>query len=292
VVAFLSDSLFSFPLHLPANALTLVFLLGALQSRALGEPQRTIALGKHAARILAGITLLIALMVGTLAYRDWRADYYLDLGMRHAKLRENEEAKQALEKSAQLDLAPAESLYWLGVIALRDDDLERAREYFERTLPRFTTESGYYQLALVHFRLGELDQAKRYLDLLLAMDPSPNLKPDALYLQALLVSQTGSAEEAIELLIDAGKRYPNEEKFPVALAQVYLRRGETEQAKQGFQQALAIVERKLKVLDEKLAPGRQLPLDDYSRWTTERESLRRLKEELETLLRRLSAPSP
>jgi O-antigen ligase/Tfp pilus assembly protein PilF len=292
VIAFLSDSLFSFPLHLPANALAMVFLLGALQSRALGKPQGTITLGKRAARITAGIVLVIALIVSLLAYQDWRADYYLDLGMRQAKLGENEKAKQALEKSVQLDLAPAEALYWLGVIALREDDLARAREYFERTLPRFTTESGYYQLALVYFRLGELDQAKRYLDLLLAMDPSPDLKPDALYLQALLVSQTGSPEKAIELLIDAGKRYPNEEKFPVALAQVYLGRGEIEQAKQGFQQALAIVERKLKVLDQKLAPGRQVPIDDYSRWTAERENLRSLKEELETFLRRLSASSP
>lgn len=292
VLAFLSDSLFSFPLHLPANALALVFLLGALQSRALGEPQETITLGERAARLTAGIVLVIAIIVSLLAYRDWRADYYLDLGMRYAKLGENEEAKQALEKSAQLDLAPAEALYWLGVIALREDDLRRAREYFERTLPRFTTESGYYQLALVYSRLGELDQAERYLDLLLAMDPSPDLKPDALYLQALLVSQTEGPEKAIELLIDAGKRYPNEEKFPVALAQAYLRRGEIEQAKQGFQRALAIVERKLKVLDERLAPGRQVPLDDYSRWTAERENLRKLRDELEQALRRLSGPSP
>ena len=288
IVAFLSDSLFSFPLHLPANALVFVFLLGALFSRALSPCGREAALGRQGARVLAVIIGLIALTVGVLAYRDWLADTYLDQGMRLAKLGKNEEAKRLLEKSVKLDLAPAEALYWLGTLAVREGDLEQARDDFERMLPRFTTESGYYQLALVYFQLGEYEKSHKYVDRLLSMDPSPDLKPDALYLQAVLLSRMEGPEAAVSRLEELLRQYPREEKFWVALAQLYWAQGETARAKETFEKALDLVNRKLKALDRKLQPGREVPLDDYARWSAERESLRQLRDELEQTLRKLS----
>ena len=297
VAAFLSDSLFSFPLHLPANALAFVFLLGALHSRALGasrerEREREWVLGERGTLVLAIAVGLIALAVSALAYRDWLADTYLDRGMRLAKLGEDAEAKRLLEKSLRLDVAPAEALYWLGTIAVREGDLERARDYFERMLPRFTTEVGYYQLANVYFQLGEYEKSREYLDLLLSMDPSPGLKPDALYLRAVLTARIEGPEAALPQLEALVEQYPDEEKLLVAVAQLYLAQGQRERARETLEKALALVERKLKVLDRKLQPGRQVPLDDYARWTAEREGLRRLKEELEETLRRLSSGSP
>lgn len=291
-VAFLSDSLFSFPLHLPANALLFAFLLGALSSPALGAPSRTVSLGVQGTRVLAGVVVGIAMIVSVFAYRDWLADTYLDRGMRAAKLREDTEAKRLLEKSVELDFAPAEAFYWLGTIALREGDPERARDYFEQMLPRFTTESGYYQLALVYFQLGEYEKSREYLDLLLAMDPSPTLKPEALYLQVTLISRLEGPEAALSQVEELVKRYPNEEKLWVALAQLYLAQGERERAKVTLEKTLRLVNRKLKALDRRLQPGRALPLDDYARWTAERESLRKLRDELERALRRLSAGSP
>ena len=292
IVAFLSDSLFSFPLHLPANALLFVFFLGALSSRALRAHAKEISLGKRGARILAVCVTIIALTVGVFAYRDWRADTYLDRGMRSAKLGENEEAQRLLEKSVQLDFAPSEAFYWLGTLALREEDPETARDYFERMLPRFTTESGYYQLALAYFQLGEYEKSREYLELLLSMDPSPSLKPDVLYLKAVLASRAEGPESAVPQLEELVQRYPNEEKFLVALAQLYLSQGKRDQAKGTFEKALGLVDRKLKALDRKLQPGREVPLNDYARWTAERESLRKLKDELEQTLRRLSSGSP
>lgn len=292
ITAFLSDSLFSFPLHLPANALLFVFLLGALSSRALGAPSRTVSLGAQGTRVLAGVVVGIALIVSVFAYRDWRADTYLDRGMRAAKLGEDEEAKRLLETSVEWDFAPAEAFYWLGTIALREGDPERAREYFERMLPRFTTESGYYQLALAYFQLGEYEKSREYLDFLLTMDPSPTLKPDALYLRAVLIARTEGREAAVSQLEQLVRQYRNEEKMYVALAQLYLAQGEREKAKETFEQALTLVERKLQGLDRRLQPGRAVPLDEYARWTAERESLRKLRDELERALRRLSSESP
>ncbi|GEM_PF-282896 len=294
IVAFLSDSLFSFPLHLPANALLFVFLLGALSSRALGvgTPAREIALGKRGTRVLAGVVVGVALIVSVFAYRDWRADTYLDRGMRYAKLGEDEEARRLLERSVQLDVAPTEALYWLGTIALRRGDLERARDYLERALPVFPTESGYYQLANVYFQLGEYEKSREYLELLLSMDPSPTLKPDVLYLQAVLTARIEGPEAALPQLEELVREYPNEERLLVAVAQLYLAQGERQRAEETLRRALTLVNRKLQTLDRRLRPGREVPLDDYARWTAERENLRELKDELEQALRRLSSESP
>lgn len=289
--AFMSDSFFSFPLHLPANALAFVFLLGALQSKALGGGSRpALPLGKRASRALFASILVLALGVSVLAYRDWRADTYLDRGIRQFKLAKLEEAKALFEESLKLDFAPAEALYWLGLIHFQQGDLKRSREYFLRSLSSQTLESTYFYLARIYEQEGDLTTAQSYVEELLRIDPAPSLKQDALQLQALLLYKQGAVEEGIARLKELSEETPSP-RLLATLGQMYLEQGLIEEARQSFEKALKLIDQKLKHLEKKLRPGATLSLDDFHRLSSERTLLKQLKEQLEQTLRSLS-PSP
>ncbi len=286
IVAFMSDSIFSFPLHLPANALVLIFLLGALHSRAVGRESLVISLGGRSSHLLAAGLILVALTVSYLAYRDWRADLYLDLGTRLLKEGDLSGAQAAFEQSLRWDLTPAESLYWLGLIAYQQGDLERSRELFTRALPVFVTENIYFYLALIEERLGERAAAQKYLDQLLALDPEPSLKLDARQLQALLWYKQGRIPEALQQI----QRLFEESGSPRMLAtlgQMQAEQGQLEEARKSFQAALALVNERLSQLEEILAPGKTLPLDSYYRLRSEQESLKQLQKTIEENLKKL-----
>lgn len=296
VVAFMSDSLFSFPLHLPANALVLIFLLGTLQSRALGEMRFVVSLGPETSRVLAGLVFLVAFVVSFFAYRDWLSDLYLDLGYRQFRSGEVAAAKESLERSVRLDFAPADALYWLGLIYAKEGDLARSLESFERCLPSFATEGTYYQLARVHLqfvqsaqgsKIEHLEQAKSYLETLFAIDPDPSLKSDALYLKGLILWEEGKPDEAQALLEDLFQRYPDKEELPVALAQIHLQQRLPFKARETFEQALKIIDQKLARLQQLLAPGSEVALDDYYTWKSDQKRLEELKAKVEEALRRL-----
>ncbi|OGF53120.1 MAG: hypothetical protein A2Z21_06935 [Candidatus Fraserbacteria bacterium RBG_16_55_9] len=313
VVAFMSDSFFSFPLHLPASVLALVFLLGVLQSRALGEDQGSprVTLEAEGSWILASVVLIVAFMVSIFAYRDWQADIYLDQGQRLAKVGGDspitkQQATEWLETSLGLDFAPGEVFYWLGLMNLEEGNYLKARELFERSLSRFPTEITYYQLARVNFQLEQLEEAKgptgnavasrryhedsrSYLAKLVAMEPEPATKMDALHLKALTLYDDGHLNEARSLLEDLRQRYPEEEDVAITLGQMYLKQGQTDKARQSFEQALRIINKKLAQLQKQLSPAVdvQVPIDDYYRWKSEQQNLEGLKARVEEILRRL-----
>jgi tetratricopeptide (TPR) repeat protein len=298
VVAFLSDSLFSFPLHLPANALALTFLLGALESRALRgqEPSPEVSLGEQGSWISASIVLLVAFSVCVFAYRDWQADLYLDRALRLVKAsqlpEDRAQARAWFEKSLRLDVAPTESLYWLGTLYAEEGDLLKGLEFLERSLPHFATETTYYQLARIYIQLARIEQiertdaaafqrylqgARRHLHMIISMEAVAHIKTDALYLLALLEYLEGQVDAARARLEELAQLYPQEENIPVALAQIYRQQSLFEKAREHFEQALVIIDGKLARLQRQLAVGRQVPLDDYYRWSNDRRNLEELR---------------
>lgn len=312
VVAFMSDSLFSFPLHLPANVLVLIFLLAAQHSRALDNPQQPsphLLLGKRLSWLMASVVFLAASTVSVFAYRDWQADVYLDQAQRLVKgggsPDSREQAKELLERSLRLDIDPGEVLYWLGFMYIEEGDFLQGKELLERSLPRFATETSYLQLASVNLRLAQIERAKGaaatpelirryredtrdYLEQLLAIDPEPSVKVEALYLKALVLFEEGKGDEALSLLEDLRERNPDAESLLVTLGQIHLSRGELGKARQSFEQALAIIDEKLAQLRTQLsAVGTQVPLDAYYGWKAEQEKLETLKRNVEAALRRL-----
>jgi len=301
-VAFMSDSLFSFPLHLPANALALAFLVGALHSRALGRPQSVVALGVQATRVFAGVVLSMAIVVSVFAYRDWLADLYLDRGKALLTVWGDElGAQEYFERSIRLDFAPAEALYWLGFLHLRRGDLERSLEFFERSLSGLTTESSYYHLSQVNLKLAQaekdrgsieearlhLKEARRYVDLLWALDPNPSFKPEVRYLHALILYEEGHWEEALATLKEILATHKDPVKIHLNIGEIYLDLGELEGAREHLKQALRSIEEKLTEIRSSLTPGSGLSPAAHRALISTMEELERLKARVEELLSRL-----
>ena len=284
IVAFLSDSLFSFPLHLPANALAFTFLLGAFYSKALGEPRVLISLRRTGTRIAAIITLLIAVAVSTFAYRDWMADRYLDSARVYLhSLGDVRTAKYLFERSVKLDFAPGEAYYQLAMIALQDGDLKKAKELLKKSSSVFVTEQTYYFLAQVSLQLDEIEDARKYVDLLLAADPSPDLKPDALYVKALVSYKQGQLDEAIALLKAVLEAKPKEAKVYLNLGEIYVEQREFQAAKDHLLRAQLLLEEQLNDLQEQLTSP-ELPPGARELLRSQQKELERLKSRTEELL--------
>jgi tetratricopeptide (TPR) repeat protein len=275
IVAFLSDALFSFPVHLPANALAFAFLLGAFYSRALGPSGRVIVLRGTGVKVLATVVLLIAVTVSTFAYRDWLADRYLDRAQLLLGVGRYEEGEQLLLRSVALDVAPAKALYLLGTLYLKEGDARQAVKVLERSLPRHVEEDSYQLLALAYFQLGDFQRARQYLNRFFAIDPHPSLKRDGRYLDALLSYYEGRVDEAITALKALIREGYQPEKLHLNLGEIYLERGELEDAKAHLLEAQRLIERELAALGE----GRSL----------RHQELNRLKARVEALLQRTSS---
>ncbi|MFB6285630.1 MAG: tetratricopeptide repeat protein [Candidatus Bipolaricaulia bacterium] len=318
IVAFLSDSFFSFPLHLPANALALVTLIGVIHSPVFGPTRPQPRLGRTAAQVTAGVVLAMALGVSVFAYRDWRADVLLDAALTEQQRSGNSaEVESLFRQSAELAVAPGQAYYWLGVISANDGErltaegksdqarrqFERARRYLETALNRYNTENVYFELARSLERLGNYEQSERYLRTLIQMDPSDDLKRQARQLRALILYQQGQPEEALSIMRNLGDAHPRSPHIQFTLAQMLADRastladeGKREAAQANVDEARAILERaletvnqRLRTLERKLNPDEDtsVPLSKYSEWRSQRDSLQRLRSNMRQLLDRL-----
>lgn len=305
IVAFMSDSLFSFPLHLPANALALVSLVGLIHSPVFGPSRWQVQMGRTSAQIVAGAVLVTALAVSVFAYRDWQADLALDAALAEQQRSGNtSQVERLFRQSAQLAVAPGESYYWLGVISANQGEqltaqgqteqaqgqFRAARQYLEAAIDRYNTENVYFHLARSLERLGDYEQAQRYLEILVQMDPSDDLKRQARQLRALILYQGGQTDESIALMRELVDVYARSPHLQFTLGQMLADQGRYAAARDRLNEAMAIIERELRRLDRKLNPQADttVPLSDYSQWRSERESLEQLRGSVQRLLDQLS----
>ena len=90
------------------------------------------------------------------------------------------EARALGEKLAQLETTPPFHFFDLGVAAMRSGDYKAARELFMKEIDR---EAYYHEfhfwLALAHYGLGDMPQARKQLTL--AMETSPTRENQSLY---------------------------------------------------------------------------------------------------------------
>ncbi len=318
IVAFLSDSVFSFPLHLPANALALVALIGLIHSPAFGATRPQVRLGRTATRATAGVVVALALGVSVFAYRDWRADVLLDAALTEQQRSGNSaEVESLFRQSAELAVAPGQAYYWLGVISANEGErltaegrsdqaqrqFERARGYLETALNRYNTENVYFQLARSLERLGNHERSQRYLSTLIQMDPSDDLKRQARQLRALILYQQGQSDEALSVMRSLNDAHPRSPHIQFTLAQMLADRAGTladegrqqaaqehaDEARTVLQRTLETINQQLRSLERKLNPEEDtsVPLSQYSEWRSQRDSLQRLKSNVRQLLDRL-----
>ncbi len=242
LVAFLTDALVSFPLHLPASELNLVLLISLLYTRPLLGPTPTVTLQSPAKLALGATTLALALVVSFFAYRDWQADISLDAGEAEMNSLRYETARIALERSVALGIAPGKAFYYLGVVYSQRDELRRAREYFERSLKTYPTENAYIQLADVSLRLGEAKRAQEYLKTLLRLDPEPKMRLEAEFMLRVIVplaegDRTLVWAEIAKFL----QEHPDYPRGYLVLGELHRERGAKEAARAEFEKGLQVI---------------------------------------------------
>jgi tetratricopeptide (TPR) repeat protein len=307
VVAFMGDAFFSFPLHLPANALALVFLLALLQSRAVGQPVFEVKLPKSATAVLSLVVVVIVGVTLNYARRDWIADYDLDRAkdLYYSAKSNPDDVEKLLQESIRNDFVPSEAYYWLGLLHYQSGDYEQSQDYFLRSLPLFTTESTYFYLAVINEQDKQYDKALHYARQLLEMSPDPSLKPDTLQLQAVVTYNQGQPDQGIQALKDLGKTYPDSSRILYTLAQMYVEQGQiagkngdlqranemVRNAKDALQQANTIITKRLVQIDKTLLPGANVTLkiskSDYFGLKTEKTTLTQLQQRISDLLGQL-----
>ena len=272
LVAFLTDALVSFPLHLPASELNLVLLISLLYTRPLLGPAPTVTL-RSSAKIAVGVTaLVLAVTVSVFAYRDWQADIALDEGEAEINNLRYELARIALERSVALAIAPGKALYYLGVIYGEQGELQRARELFERSLKSYPVENTYIQLAELDLRLGETQRAREHLQKLLRLDPEPAMRLEAEFMQRVLVLVSqGDRTLVWGELAKFLQEHPDYPRAYLVQGMLHRERGALEAARAQFERGLAVIAQ----LKEKTL--RRVVQIERSRQLTDPDELTRLK---------------
>lgn len=282
IIAFMSDSIFSFPLHLPPNALAFAALLGCVCSPALGPAQCQVRLRGIGRYAVAVVVLLLAVGMSGLAYRQWAADIHLQAGQ---SLLQSGDRRgiELIEQSIDLDLAPGEANYWLGALYAYNERPDEALYYLNRAQPIFNNEFSYYMLAYAHFLNRDWSSAERYLRKLDAMEPPPTIQQEADYLQAVIAANRGqleSAQATFQRLLDEDFQPV---KMNVNLAEVYLQLRQTALAQTHLVRASEQITQERRSLDDELAE--ESARDDGLQPVRKRmEELSRLSQRIDQLM--------
>jgi tetratricopeptide (TPR) repeat protein len=303
VVAFLVDSGFDFPLHRPASALALVVFVGLLHSRPLSAGRGvtrstslaapTLKLGRRGIAALAVSILLVTVTVSLLAYRDFRADLYLEAGRLDLQAGRLLAAKAKLERSVQWAFQPATALFHLGEVYGELGNHQQAVEALERSLQGRVTEGAYLLLAQVYLQAGMDEQAWESVQRLLATEPHPIQKAPARYLKAELFRRKGDLNLALLQLRILIRDQPDFVEAYVLMAKIHQQQREFKEARElylrGLEVASDLLERKGRLLREELT-GAGLAVVEWKQLLRQIDELERQIEEIREALRGLALP--
>jgi tetratricopeptide (TPR) repeat protein len=130
------------------------------------------------------------------AQRSDDAKAYLGLGIAYLNLLRYAEARQALERSLQIDSGLAETQFQLGLLASQQGNRQDAMLRWQKAVelqPRHP--QALFNLGNVYLESGDLAQAERAFSRSLTTDPG-NMKAE--YNLALVLNKLGKTEEAKE----------------------------------------------------------------------------------------------
>ena len=151
-----------------AARVTLLLLLGASVPPASGQDPRT-ALNQHLEQAQIHLdgeryALVVRELRQALAIHARIPGAYYQLGLAHWHLQDNQEAKKAFLGELEFEPPDAYSLYYLGRIALSEGNTEEAVGYFERVLAIGTILDVRARLASGYLRLRRTEQAVALLE--------------------------------------------------------------------------------------------------------------------------------
>lgn len=288
-VAFATDALVSFPLHLSASELNLVLLISLLYTRPLLGSAPTVTLSSKTKIAVGATAFTLALVVSLFVYRDWQADIYLDAGEAEMNSLHYERARIALERSVGLAIAPGKALYYLGVVYAEEGNLHRARDYFERSLKTYPTENAYIQLADLDLQLREPQRAREHLQTLLRLDPEPTMRLEAEFMQRVLVPLAEGDRTLV--WAELAKFLQEHSDYPrgyLVRGVLHRERGDKELARAEFEKGLRVIE-KLKSgivnrVDQIRRSQRLADPDELNRLQARYAALAQMEAQLEELI--------
>jgi len=308
IVAFIADAFFSFPLHLPANALALVLLLGAMYSRALGGGSSfKFKLSRSSAVASFTVLFVVVAVVSVFAYRDWQADLSLDRGQYLYQIESDlEGALDELERNERLAFAAGKVYHWLGLIKYQQsqaaaasgsveemENLRAASEaYFKKSIGPFLNESTYFYLAVIEQEKRHYELSLEYLETLLAIDPAPSLMPNILQLEAVNIYNLGEPVEGIQMLEELAVLYPTEPAMNLTLARMYAEQWDEqdnvtycERGREAVDRGLIYIRSRLAKLDRFLNPQEDtnISYNQYHSWQSEKSTLENIRSQLNQL---------
>ena len=159
------------------------------------------------------------------------------LGYSELKMDKNAEAEDAFKQAEKLDAVKPETHYFLGIAHYEQGEYSEAVDALELALLyNFEPEGeAYLKLADCQSQLGNYEDAVEAYEYLIKIDHTDlQLFERAL---DLTMNQLGDMDRALTLAQESTSYFAGEAGSHTMLAEVYLRRGETENAELSIQKA-------------------------------------------------------
>jgi len=289
IVVFLVHALVDFPAHLPTSMLVVLLLLGLIHAPVYGEKGVLRArVGKRAHGVLTVALAVVGVTVSVFAMTDLAANVLMGRGLQQLQFGNVEEARETLERSIALDFAPRQTYYYLATALVRLGDQEGALENYRKCFTRFTDENSYLVFADLAVSLGRIDEAQSAIQFLLSTNPKPEIEQKARYIEGTAAAERGDYAHAISLMESLATDAPDFELPRIALGNLFRATDQPEAAREQFELALALIERKLADAQAELSGRTRFTADEYS---TLQQTVARMQSErsyVEQQLERLS----
>ena len=291
IIPIFVHALVSFPAHLPASSLVFVTIIGLTFSRVYGEATvRTFSFARRPLKLIVFAVSITCIVVSVIAVLDLSADILMNRGIRQSQLGNSYSAEALLSASLRYDFAPRQTYYYLASVQLRLDRFDEAWENLELCMTRLLSESVYLVYANLGANRGELEKAQAAIDILLSSHPSPAVEQPARYIEAVVAIQRQDYDYAIQLLEALTHDHASYETGFVALGDMYASSGLTDLARESFEKALRLIDRKLATAAGKLNGKIVIAIAEYGEINTEIELLNKQREIVIDQLGKLPVP--
>lgn len=240
ILGMLADNMFNVSLHAVVPAFMFWWMVGAEVS-GVGKEERSIEITANPVTK----TVALALLAACAAVVAWQSlilasNFRAFSGEKQIAVKDLEGAKLNLAKAFRLYPANTEAGYKLGNLYMAEGNYKEALSAYERALSAASYyEEVYYHAALAALGGHDNKKAVRYLSENLKLHPF-NLEGYLLLAQLVHEDVIYADEDSLKLLERGLGLFPYETNLWILTGEIYLKREETEYAKNIFKRALTI----------------------------------------------------
>ena len=272
-------ALVSFPAHLPASSLMFISIIGIAFSRVYGDATvHTHSLSRWSLKASVSVIVVIGIIVSGFAVSDLSANILMHKGLQQLQLGNTYSAEALLSKSLRYDFAPRQTYYHLASAQLRLERFDEAWENLELCMTRFLDEGVYLSYANLGANRGELEKAQAAVDVLLVGHPPKEVEQRARYIEAMITTQRRDYDRAVQQLESLTQDHASYEMAFIALGDLYAAQGFTHSARKNLEEALRLIDRKLRGANKKLESGAIVTIAEYGQIRAEIDLLTQQRE--------------